>query len=131
MKPDKKGNKEVTISLAKAVAKENNQVSINNVAQKARRKLQVLIAKGKGKDIPLALNVTHKPISGVKQGRKRKHQAVVDTGNIIDNASTSKPVLGPRKLRKRGQMACIAVCAGATACLYCKLEFTIQLLNYI
>ena len=32
IEPDKKGNKEVTISLAKAVAKENNQVSINNAA---------------------------------------------------------------------------------------------------
>ena len=58
----------------------------------------MLIAKGKGKDIPLALNVTHKPISGIKQGRKRKHQAVVYTDNIIDNANTSEPVLGLWKL---------------------------------
>ena len=50
MKPDKKGNKEVTISLAKAVAKENNCSSINN-AQKAGRKLHVSVTKGKGKDI--------------------------------------------------------------------------------
>ena len=50
IKPDKEGGKEVTISLAKAVAKENNCSSINN-AQKAGRKLHVSVTKGKGKDI--------------------------------------------------------------------------------
>jgi hypothetical protein len=112
MEPKNQGNKEITVSFANAVAKENNRGSVS-AAQKAGRKSKAspprtraitrARAKGKGKAIEAVGDTevidnggtgTGEALDG-KRGRKRK---AVD----VDAASgPSKPVSGPRKLRKR------------------------------
>jgi hypothetical protein len=96
MEPEIQGNKEVTISFANAVAKENNRGSVS-AAQKAGRSVQnprvtrartTLQAKckGKGRATTLVAN----------QGTKRKRQVVEASGG-----AGSSELSGPRKLRKR------------------------------
>ena len=103
--PEMQGNKEVTVSFASAVAKENNRGSIT-AAQKAGRKANnkastlktcaATRAKGKGRAIEAVRNVevvdnVGPSASEVLSGRKRK-------------AVDIEPIAGPsvsRKLRKR------------------------------
>jgi hypothetical protein len=111
--PEMQGNKEITVSFASAVAKENNRGSVA-AAQKAGRKANKASppktraatrakAKGKGRafeeveEIKIIDNRST-GASGVLGGnRGRKRKAV----NIDASAGPSEPVSGPRKLRKR------------------------------
>jgi len=116
------GNKEVTISFANAVARENNRGSIAT-AQKAGRsaskacatkaratkaratKACTTRAKGKGRDkgkgratevIDNARTSARELTLGANQGTKRKRQ-VVDA----EEGAGASELSGPRKLRKR------------------------------
>ena len=95
MEPEMQGNKEVTISFANAVARENNRGSVR-AAQKASRSARkpcVARAKVKGKgQAKLTDNIgtgASKPSIATNQGTKRKRRAV------------ETELSGPRKLRKR------------------------------
>jgi hypothetical protein len=105
MEPEMQGNKEVMVSFANAIARENNRGSVT-AAQKAGRKANnkasppkthvATRAKGKGRaieevrDIEVIDNASPSA-SEVLGGRKRK---AVDIGPIIGPSV-------PRKLRKR------------------------------
>jgi hypothetical protein len=103
--PEMQGNKEVTISLANAVAKENNRGSVT-AAQKAGRKAKNKAsppktraatrakAKGKGRAIEEVGEIASEVLGG---NRNRKRKAVdIDAGT-----GPSELVSEPRKLRKR------------------------------
>jgi hypothetical protein len=105
MQPEKQRNKEVTISFANAVARENNQGSVS-AAQKAGRKTKAsppkarvatranAMDKGKGRaveEVEVIDNVgASEPGLGGSRGRKRK---TVDTDAVAGPSE-------PRKLRK-------------------------------
>jgi hypothetical protein len=100
--PEQKDSKDVTITLAKAIAAENNRGSISN-AQKAGRKAKpgpkprknrnrTAAITGDDDELALVAKPRAKPGPKPKHGSKRKRMEIE-----VDN---SEPI-GPRKLRKR------------------------------
>ena len=117
MQPEKQGNKEVIVSFANAVARENNRRSVT-AAQKAGRKAKAnppktcvvtrASTKGKGRAVEVVEEVeevevidarasgpSNSKALGGNRGRKRKAVDINTASGISD------PVLEPRKLRKR------------------------------